>query len=88
MGLHEVPIAPHSPWQNGYAERLVGSLRRECLDHVILLSERHACRDSAAVGACTSVSRPARKSCASFRASRRLAPAPTHTGAPAPRAAA
>ena len=44
MGLHEVPIAPRSPWQNGYAERLVGSLRRECLDHVIILNERHACR--------------------------------------------
>jgi transposase InsO family protein len=44
MGLAEVPIAPHSPWQNGYAERLVGSLRRECLDHVIALNERHVCR--------------------------------------------
>ena len=43
MGLVEVPNAPRSPWQNGYAERFVGSLRRECLDHVIALNERHVC---------------------------------------------
>jgi len=39
MGLVEVPIASPSPWQNAYAERFVGSLRRECLDHVIALNE-------------------------------------------------
>ena len=43
MGLHEVPIAPCSPWQNAYAERFIGSLRRECLDHLIVLNERQAC---------------------------------------------
>ena len=41
MDIEEVLTAPHSPWQNPYAERLVGSVRRECLDHVIVLGERH-----------------------------------------------
>jgi Integrase core domain. len=41
LGTEEVPTAPRSPWQNPYAERLVGSVRRECLDHVIVLGERH-----------------------------------------------
>ena len=39
MGIHEVLTAPRSPWQNAYAERLIGSIRRECLDHVIVLNE-------------------------------------------------
>ena len=37
----EVKIAPHSPWQHPYCERLIGSLRREVLDHVIVLNDRH-----------------------------------------------
>jgi putative transposase len=41
MGIEEVVIAPRSPWQNPYVERLIGSIRRECLDHVIVLSENH-----------------------------------------------
>jgi transposase InsO family protein len=41
MGIRDKPIAPASPWQNGYAERLIGSIRRECLDHVIVLGEAH-----------------------------------------------
>jgi hypothetical protein len=36
-----VVIAPRSPWQNPFVERVVGSVRRECLDHVIVLNERH-----------------------------------------------
>ena len=41
MGISELLIAPHSPWQNPYVERLVGSIRRECLDHVIVLDDGH-----------------------------------------------
>jgi hypothetical protein len=37
MGIRDKPIAPASPWQNGFAERLIGSIRRECLDHIIVL---------------------------------------------------
>jgi transposase InsO family protein len=41
MGIRDVLTAPQSPWQNPFAERLIGSIRRECLDHVLVLSERH-----------------------------------------------
>jgi len=40
MGIEEVPISARSPWQNPYVERVIGSIRRECLDHVIIFSER------------------------------------------------
>jgi putative transposase len=39
MGMEEVVIAPHAPWQNPFVERLIGSIRRECLDHVIVLGQ-------------------------------------------------
>ena len=39
MGIRDHPIAPRSPWQIGHAERLIGSIRRECLDHVVILGE-------------------------------------------------
>src|SRR5260370_14615540 len=39
MGIRDKPIAPRSPWQNGFAERLIGSIRRECVDHVVALGE-------------------------------------------------
>ena len=41
MGIRDKPIAPASPWQNGFAERLIGSIRRECLDHIVVLGEAH-----------------------------------------------
>jgi transposase InsO family protein len=41
MGIRDRPSAPRSPWQNGYAERLIGSIRRECLDHVVVFGEQH-----------------------------------------------
>jgi transposase InsO family protein len=41
MGIRDKPTAPASPWQNGYVERLIGSIRRECVDHVIILGEAH-----------------------------------------------
>jgi transposase InsO family protein len=41
MGIRDKPTAPASPWQNGFAERLIGSIRRECLDHIIVLGEEH-----------------------------------------------
>ena len=39
MGIQELRTAPQSPWQNAYAERVIGSIRRECLDHVIVMTE-------------------------------------------------
>jgi transposase InsO family protein len=41
MGIRDKPTAPASPWQNGFAERLIGSIRRECVDHIIVLGETH-----------------------------------------------
>jgi len=41
MGIRDKPTAPVSPWQNGFAERLIGSIRRECVDHFIILGEAH-----------------------------------------------
>jgi putative transposase len=41
MGIREVCITPQSPWQNPFVERLIGSIRRECLDHALILNEAH-----------------------------------------------
>ena len=41
MGIRDKPTAPASPWQNAFAERLIGSIRRECVDHIIVLGEAH-----------------------------------------------
>lgn len=40
VGVEEVVTAARSPWQNPYAERIIGSIRRECLDHLVVLNER------------------------------------------------
>jgi transposase InsO family protein len=41
MGIRDKPVAPASPWQNGFAERLIGSIRRECVDHFVIRCEPH-----------------------------------------------
>jgi putative transposase len=41
MGIEEVLTAPRSPWQNAFVERVIGSIRRDCLDHVVVLNDRH-----------------------------------------------
>jgi transposase InsO family protein len=41
MGIRDKPTAPASPWQNGFAERLIGSIQRECVDHLVVLGEAH-----------------------------------------------
>ena len=41
MGIRDKPTAPASPWQNGFAERLIGSIRRECVDHMVVLGQEH-----------------------------------------------
>jgi transposase InsO family protein len=41
LGIEEVVISPHSPWQRPYLERVIGILRRECLDHAVVLGEAH-----------------------------------------------
>ena len=41
IGIRDRPTSPRSPWQNAYAERLIGSIRRECIDYVVVFGERH-----------------------------------------------
>src|SRR5438552_14376991 len=41
MGIRDKPIAAASPWQNGFAERLIGSIRRDCVDHFVVWGETH-----------------------------------------------
>lgn len=48
LGIHEVLTAPQSPWQNAYAERLIGSIRRDCLNHFLVFNARHLKRILAA----------------------------------------
>jgi len=41
MGIRDRPISPRSPWQNGHVERLIGTVRRECLDRMLIFGETH-----------------------------------------------
>ena len=59
MGIRDRPITPGSPWQNGIAERLIGTLRRECLDHVLIFGEPHLRRILSAYAAYYNQSAPA-----------------------------
>src|SRR5215208_2946339 len=43
LGIRDHPTSARSPWQNGHAERLIGSIRRECLDHIVVTGEQHLC---------------------------------------------
>jgi transposase InsO family protein len=52
MGIRDHPTAPRSPWQNGHAERLIGSIRRECLDHAVVFGEVDLRRILAAYTGC------------------------------------
>jgi transposase InsO family protein len=56
MGIRDKPTAPASPWQNGFAERLIGSIRRECVDHFVVLGEAHLRRILQAMLAITTTS--------------------------------
>jgi len=58
MGIREVLTAPRAPWQNPFAERVIGSIRRECLDHFLILNDAHLRRLLRAYVACYNGSRP------------------------------
>jgi len=58
MGIRDRPITPASPWQNGIAERLIGTLRRECLDQIIIFGEAHLRRTLSAYAAYYNHARP------------------------------
>jgi transposase InsO family protein len=60
MGIRDRPFSPGLPWQNGIAERLIGTLRRECLDHVVIFGERHLRRVLLAYAAYYNQTRPHR----------------------------
>jgi transposase InsO family protein len=57
MGIRDKPVAPVSPWQNGFVERLIGSIRRECVDHIIVLGEAHLRRILKSYARCYNLTR-------------------------------
>ncbi|MDA0823752.1 MAG: integrase core domain-containing protein [Proteobacteria bacterium] len=52
MGIEGILTAPRSPWQNAYVERMIGSIRRDCLDHIVVLNERQLKRILASYFGC------------------------------------
>jgi transposase InsO family protein len=60
IGIRDRPISPGSPWQNGITERLIGTLRRECLDHIVVFSEQHLRRVLSAYATYYNQTRPHR----------------------------
>jgi hypothetical protein len=82
MGIRDKPIACGSPWQNCFAERLIGSIRRECLDHFVILGEAHLRRILGAYAAYYNVSRTHRSPATP---SRRISPYPRGANASRPR---
>ena len=72
MGITEVITAPRSPWQNAYVERVIGSIPRECLDHIVIFNERHLRRVTLSIRRVLT-SEPGRI-CHSTRIARTLAP--------------
>jgi transposase InsO family protein len=57
IGIRDRPTAPRSPWQNGHTERLIGSLRRECLDHLVVFGELSLNKDAPAPRAVEAIGR-------------------------------
>src|SRR5260370_7584667 len=84
MGIREVLIAPRAPWQNPFAERLIGSIRRECLYHVIVLNERHLRRLLRAYLAYYNITRPHQPSCNDNPLPPHVPPPPLATIVPIP----
>jgi transposase InsO family protein len=89
MGIRDRPTAPRSPWQNGYAERLIGSIKRKCLDHVIInwratpapypafvpaILQRHPNAPVIGQGLTANETRPGGRSHSSAAGPRRIAP--------------
>jgi transposase InsO family protein len=72
MGIRDKPIAPAAPWQSGFIERLIGSIRRECLNHLVIISEAHLRRSYATYYNKMRTHRSLGKDAPAFRAVQRI----------------